>query len=139
MTADHRKVHKIIWSVLAFIVPLLIIFSVLGIRKPVLTDADLFIKSPLQKKHLVLENEIVTIFLEKQNTVNTLQIFIKRSLQSPASSVYATSSKNSRDTYLGVVDKKGAYTFNIERSAKGIKIYDELKNEDLINIELPWD
>ncbi len=138
MTSELRKIHKIIWLMLIVVVPILIFLSVLGIEKSLLTDGDLSTEISIQNQHIILENDELTIGLEKQNSAYKLRVILKRPLKSPAPIIYGTSSTNT-DIYLGVLDKKGIYTFNVERSLTGIKIYDGLKKEDIIKIEQLWD
>ncbi|MGB5818674.1 MAG: hypothetical protein WBG90_04255 [Saonia sp.] len=139
MTSDHRKTHQLIWLGLAIVMPILLVLSILGIKEPAFTDSELIVKANVKNKQLVWEDETFTVYLDSENTLGSVQIFLKRPLRSPAPIVYATSSKNSGQAYLGKLDKKGVYNFEIDHTTDGIKIYDALKKEDLTNIKLPWD
>ena len=136
MTSGLRKAHKIIWIVLVLIVPVLIVFSVTGIKEPLLTDSDLVLSNYETANQSILEDEHFSISLKVEKTVNKLQIILKRPLKSASAVVFGISSKANKEEYLGTIDRKGVYTFNLRKATKGIRIYDGLKEIEILNIKL---
>ncbi|MEO0527161.1 MAG: hypothetical protein AAFZ89_08040 [Bacteroidota bacterium] len=139
MTSDLRKTHKILWLILAMTIPILVVLSVLGIREQGLNDNGMSVKNSGDKKELVLENDLFTIYKDKKSVDHQLLVFLKKSLPSPAASVYAISSKGAKGMYLGELDKKGVYHFKIKGAIEGLQIYDEIKKEEITNVALQWD
>lgn len=138
MTSNLRKAHKVIWLLLVIIVPIALIFSVLGITASPLTDADLSKQTTNVKQESVLDNNQIFIGMNKQMPYS-VKIILKKSLSSPAPTVYAISSDSNEASSLGALTKKGMYTFPINKSVKSIQIFDELKKVELLTVELPWD
>ncbi|WP_411030298.1 hypothetical protein [Spongiimicrobium sp. 3-5] len=139
MTYGLRKAHKLIWLLLIATAPLGILFATLGIKEPVLTDSNLKISSASGDRHLIFENEALTTFLDPTGDFNGIQIFVKQPLPSPAAIAYGVSLAKPKGQFLGVLDKKGVYNFKVDKSINEIKIYDEIKEETLFNIEILWD
>lgn len=139
MTSGLRKTHKIIWLLLALIVPVLIISSVMDYKELFLTDADLVVGSMYANQQTILENENLTINFDKQSGKNRLELILKRPLKNPSAVVFATTADNPKGRYLGSLDKKGIYNFNLQKMDKGIRIYDGIKKADIIDIDLLWD
>lgn len=139
MTSNLRKTHKVIWLLLVIVVPVALIFSVLGITASTLTDADLSKQINSAQQESILDNDQLFIGLNKQETPYSVQVILKKSLISPAPVAYAISSGSTEAYFLGALDKKGIYTFSIDQSVKSIRIYDELKKIELLTVELPWD
>ncbi|AXT19122.1 hypothetical protein D7030_14140 [Flavobacteriaceae bacterium AU392] len=140
MTSDLRKVHKIIWIILIIAIPVLIVFSIKSIKEPLFTDSDLKIVSKNNVQNTILDNDSFHISVQGKNTsLNMLNIVVKKPLKSASSIVYGTSSDSGKEIYLGVIDKKGIYTFDIDRSIKGLRIYDDIKKIDISNLKLQWE
>ncbi len=139
MTSDLRKAHKMIWVVLAILIPILLVSAVLGIPKPAFNDKDLLVNDGVDKEPPVYEDESLTLFLEQDGAEGNLRLFLKKPLPHPSALVYANSSKTPEGTYLGSLDKKGVYQFTVDRSAEEIKIYDAIKKEEITKIALSWD
>lgn len=139
MTSNLRKAHKLIWLLLVIIVPIALIFSVLGITASTLTDADLSKQINSVQQESILDNDYMFIGLNKQEIPYSLQIILKKSLSSPAPVAYAILSGSNEASFLSALNKNGIYTFPINKSVKSIRIYDELKKVELLIVELPWD
>ena len=136
MTFNLRKTHKIVWMLLVILVPVLIVFSILEIKEPLLTDADLVVTKSLAPQKMVFEDVNFRVGVATGEGEDTLQIILKRPLKSASAVVFGITSKGNKQEYLGTIDKKGVYTFRIKKSLKNIKIHDGLKGEDIINIKL---
>lgn len=136
MTSGLRKTHKIIWIVLIIIMPVLIVLSIKSIKEPLLTDGDLSLTPILSGQRIVLDDDSFFIGVKEQNSLNALQIILKKPLKSASSLVYGVLPSEKKDTYLGVLDKKGVYMFEIDKQIRSIRIYDEIKKSDIVNIEL---
>ncbi|MBG6130069.1 phage terminase large subunit-like protein [Aquimarina sp. EL_43] len=136
MTSGLRKTHKIIWIVLIIIMPVLIVLSIKSIKEPLLTDDDLSLTPILSGQRIVLDDDSFFIGVKEQNSLNALQIILKKPLKSASSLVYGVLPSEKKDTYLGVLDKKGVYMFEIDKQIRSIRIYDEIKKSDIVNIEL---
>lgn len=135
MTSNLRKAHKVIWIALAIAVPVLLVFSVLGIQASPLTDAAFREPSQTEEQRQVLDNDDLFIGL----TSNSIQVILKKPLKSPASVAYSVSKTKSEEVYLGTLGKKGIYNFPVDRSVQHIRIYDGLKKDNLLTVTLPWD
>ncbi|WP_298309786.1 hypothetical protein [uncultured Aquimarina sp.] len=135
MTSGLRKTHKMIWLLLIIAIPILLVLSVNSIKEPLLTDSDIS-TSETTGQHTVLENENFLISIKEQATSNALQIILKKPLKSASSIVYGVTQNNEDGAYLGVLDKKGIYTFDVDKSTKSIRVYDEIKKNNIINIVL---
>lgn len=136
MTSGLRTAHKIIWILSIIIIPVLIFLSIQSIKEPFLTDSDTITTSKLSGELMVLENESFLIRIKKQKTHNTLRIILKKPLRSASSIVYGTKSDREGGIYIGTLENKGIYTFEVDKSTKGIRIYDAIKKNDILNIEL---
>ncbi|WP_024771797.1 hypothetical protein [Aquimarina macrocephali] len=135
MTSGIRKMHKIIWILLIIIMPVLIILSIKSIKEPLLTDGDVSLTPTLSGQRIIIEDDIFFISIKEQSSFNSLQIILKRPIKSASSLIYGISN-HKKDTYLGTINKKGVYTFEIDKKIRSIRIYDEIKKNDIINIEL---
>jgi len=135
MTSGLRKTHKIIWLLLIIAIPILLILSVNSIKEPLLTDSDISTSETIGQR-TVLENENFLISIKEQETSNALQIILKKPLKSASSIVYGVTPNNEDGAYLGILDKKGIYTFDVDKSTKSIRVYDEIKKNNIINIAL---
>lgn len=140
MTSDLRKAHKIIWIILIIAIPVLIVFSIKSIKEPLFTDSDLKIVSKDNVQNTILDNDSFHISVQGKNTpLNMLNIVVKKPLKSASSIVYGTSSNSEKEIYLGIIDKKGIYTFDIDKSIKELRIYDDIKKIDISNLKLQWE
>lgn len=139
MNFKQRKKHKIIWLLLLVTVPILLVFTIVNLKNPVFPADNSQHAVKTEGKQIILEDATFTVFLDRQNTANNLQIFLKKSLESPTSLVYAISANKPKGDYLGTLTAKGNYVYNIKRTTASVKIYDAIKKEELINIPLSWD
>jgi len=135
MTSNLRKAHKLIWIILFLTIPVVMVFAVLEIKKPAINDGNLVLAEALSGQ-MVLENDIFSMSVQKTGETNQLHVIVKRPLKNPSAVIYGISSEDKKGYFLGVIDKKGLYSFEMKDSTKGIRIYDAIKEEDIINIEL---
>lgn len=136
MTSGLRKAHSIIWICLIVIIPILLVLSVKSIREPLITDNDVTIKSTSNGEQTILENSQFLIGVKELNSVKHIRIILKKPLKSASSMVYGTLNNGTTDQFLGVIDKKGVYQFKADTSIKTIRIYDEIKKNNIIKLEL---
>lgn len=134
MTSGLRKVHRIIWILLTIIIPVLIIFSVKSIKESLPLDQNIVIVSENSNQHIILEDDHFSISIIEKDAYKTVRIVLKKSLKSASSLVYGIS-ENAEDL-LGPIDKTGVYNFTIDNSINNIKIHDDIKQKELINIKL---
>ncbi len=139
MNTRQRKKHKIIWLLLLVIVPILLVFTIVNLKEPLFTQNNALGVVKAEAKQIMLENETFTVLLDPKNTDGNLQIFLKKSLESPAPLVYAVSKDMPKDSYIGTLTAKGKYDFKINSTTTSVKIYDAIKKEELLNIPLSWD
>ncbi|SHJ37330.1 hypothetical protein [Aquimarina spongiae] len=132
MTSGQRKAHKLIWMFLVIAIPVFVIFALKSIKEPFITDSDLSSREEITGKLILDDAQFQIQLLDKSN----IQIILKRPLKSASSSVYGISSNNESEIFLGVLDKKGIYQFQINPNCKSIKIQDDIKHINLFNIEL---
>ncbi|MEM7085632.1 MAG: hypothetical protein AAF489_05590 [Bacteroidota bacterium] len=135
MTSDLRKAHKIIWMMLLLTVPVALVFAVLEIRTPVIHDNDLVL-SEAPSGSIVLDNESFSMSINKVGEIHSLQVVVKRPLKSPSAVIYGTTSEENREYFVGTIAEKGVYDFQLNDGTKGIRIYDAIKEKDIINTEL---
>jgi len=135
MTSNLRKAHKLIWIILFLTIPVVLVFAVLEIKKPAINDGDLLLtEAPVGQ--MVLDNETFSMSVQKEGESNHLHVILKRPLKNPSAVIYGVSSEDKKEYFLGVIDKKGMYNFELRDGSKGIRIHDAIKEEDIINIEL---
>lgn len=130
MTTPLRKTHKVLWILLAIIMPILIVFSIGSIKNVLLTDNDVIVNST--SGETLLENQQFTVSVHKTNRIQTLHIVLKTPLKNASSLVYSTP----KDVLIGTLTKKGIYAFELPLGSNGIRIYDEIKETDILNIAL---
>ncbi|WP_299443666.1 hypothetical protein [uncultured Aquimarina sp.] len=136
MTSGLRKTHKIIWILLLIAVPVLLMFSIHSIKEPLLTDSDVLISEKVSGQRTVLENDTFYISIKEQNSSNALQVILKKPLKTASSILYGITPSNGDGNYLGTLSKKGIYQFEVDKSTKSIRIYDDIKKNNIINIAL---
>jgi len=128
MTFGQRRAHKIIWLVLAIVIPTIIFFSV----------KDLNIKS-LEKNAVVekiISNENFTTVFEN-DFINAailgsqLEIILKSSLKNASSVVYEMNDQGEKSNAIGQLTSVGVYTFNLNNMSKGIILYDNIKDVEI--------
>jgi hypothetical protein len=139
MTSGLRKAHKIIWIVLGLLGAVLIVLSINSVKQPFLTDSDASIATTTEGVHTIEDNAQFYMSIEEQANSNTLQIVLKRPLKSASTIVYTLTSDLKKGTFLGTIDKKGLYAFDIDKSIKKIQLYDGIKNNEIRNIDLSWE
>ncbi|SNR49487.1 hypothetical protein [Dokdonia pacifica] len=139
MTSGLRKTHKIMWMVLGLLGAVLIVLSINSVKEPLGIDNEI-ITSKTQKGAVPVENNAqLYASIEELATVNKLQIVIKKPLKSAATSVYTVDENQERSTFIGSIDNKGLYTFDIEKTVKKIQLYDGIKKSVIYNIDLSWE
>ncbi len=136
MTSGLRKMHKTMWIMLIVIVPILIFLSIKSIQQPVLTDSDVSLTAKLSGERAIIDNEYFFMSIDEEEDSNTLKLILKKPLKSASSIVYEENINRQNRTFLGVLDKKGIYTFELNKLTESITIYDEIKKNDIINIKL---
>jgi hypothetical protein len=135
MTSNLRKAHKLIWIILILTIPVVLVFAVLEIKEPAIDDSDLVLaEAPVGQ--MVLDDETFSMSVQKAGESSQLHIILKRPMKSPSAVIYGVSSEAKKEYFLGVIDKKGMYNFELSDGTKGIRIHDAIKEEDIINIEL---
>jgi hypothetical protein len=139
MTSGLRKAHKIIWIVLTVVGVVLIVFSIKSVKQQLHTDGDIAITTASDAVHTIENNPQLYVSIEELANSNTLQIAIKKPLKSASTVVYALTPENNQGAFLGSIDKKGLYTFDIDKSIKKIQLYDGIKNNEIRNIDLSWE
>ncbi len=139
MTSGLRKAHKILWIVLTVVGIVLIVFAIKSVKQQLRTDEDIAITTASEAVHAVINNDQLQVRVEELATTNQLQIAIKKPLKSASTVVYALTSDNTQGAFLGSIDKKGLYTFDIDKSIKKIQLYDGIKNTEIQNIDLSWE
>jgi len=135
MTSNLRKAHKLIWIILFLTIPVAMVFAVLEIKKPAINDGNLVLTEALSGQ-MVLDNEIFSMSVQKAGETNRLHVIVKRPMKNPSAVIYGVSSEDKKEYFLGVIDKKGMYNFELRDSTRGIRMYDAIKEQDIINIEL---
>ena len=135
MTSNLRKAHKLIWILLFLTIPVLMVFAVLEIKKPAINDGNLVLTEALLGQ-VVLDNEAFSISVQKVGETSQLHVIVKRPLKNPSAVIYGVSSEEKKEYFIGVIDKKGVYYFQLKGDLKGIRMYDAIKEQDIINIEL---
>ncbi|MDY8134551.1 hypothetical protein [Aquimarina sp. 2201CG5-10] len=136
MTSGLRNTHKIIWILLIIAVPILIILSVQSIKEPLFSDNDELFISETSNQRTILEDQNFLIHIKEQNTGNVLHIILKKPLKSASSLVYGITTDTQKEVYIGTLNNTGQYSFDIDKLIKKVKIYDEIKQNDILNIEL---
>jgi hypothetical protein len=135
MTRGLRIAHKYIWLLLFIVVPVLIVFVVNGIEEPILMDADVN-TSPGIANIISLDDDRFFIGIDKGDSISSLEIIVKKPLKSTSSSVFGIH-KNHK-TYIGNIDKKGVYEFQIYKNFERILIVDGIKEAEILNQKLKW-
>ncbi|WP_299674210.1 hypothetical protein [uncultured Dokdonia sp.] len=139
MTSGLRKAHKMIWMALGLLGTVLIVASINSVKEPLGIDSDSAI-SKIQKGTFSIEDDAqLSVSIEELATVNKLQIVVKKPLKSAATSVYVINKNQERSILLGSIDKKGLYTFDIEKTVKRVQLYDGIKKRIIRNIDLSWE
>ena len=131
MTYVERKIHKLIWIILVIITPIFLVFAATSIKEPFITDTDLKVSNS-NKGKIIIQNDQLDVYKisDKQ-----LQVIVKTPIKSASSSVYGVTTTK-KETFLGTIDKKGIYQFNINSNYSSLKIVDNIKKTNLFNIQL---
>ena len=136
MTSGQRKVHKIIWLLLAIIIPLIMIFSVKDLTDLSSTNNQKFQKINSKEKSLNgFENELIKATVYEKY----LEIILKSTLKSASSVVYEMDVEGEKTNIIGQLTSAGLYKFNINKIPKGIIVYDELKKTSITKFLFKWD
>lgn len=139
MTSGLRKAHKIIWLVLGILGVVLIVLSVKSVKQSLDIDRDISVIKKPTTEHTITDNADWYIAVEELTDTNVIQIVVKRPLKSASTGVYEMSSNQERGAFIGTMDKKGLYTFKLDKTVKKIQLFDAIKNDVIQNIDLSWD
>ena len=136
MTSGQRKVHKIIWLLLAIIIPLIMIFAVKDLNILSSKNNQQFQKTNSKEKILnAYENELIKATVYE----NYVEIILKSTLKSASSVVYEMDFEGKKTNIIGQLTTAGLYKFNINKKPKGILIFDELKKVSITKFSFKWD
>lgn len=148
MTPSIRKYHRLLWRLLAFIIPLLFVaaLSVLPGAAPTQLP-DNYQPTPLREVWKTAESEV---FVARWRTNNPkmdqqLEIEIKKPLTVPAALVYLVEKPNvspSQGTFIGSLAAGGIHRFNLGSSLTADKSYsvlffDPIKNYVFERLSFP--
>ena len=81
------------------------------------------------------ENELIKATVYE----NYLEIILKSTLKSASSVVYEVDVDGKKTNILGQLTTAGLYKFNINKTPKGILVYDELKKASITKFSFKWD
>jgi len=135
MTSGLRKIHKYIWILIAFVIPILMVFSI--------KDLDMFSPSANSKSEItstksnaikIAENDLIKASLIKKDSTNSIEVILKSTLKYPSSILYEYNGNNKKGRLIGQLTTVGIYNFNVKESLKGIIIYDAIKEEVITKI-----
>lgn len=135
MTRGLRIAHRYIWLMLLIGIPVLIVLAIKGIEEPIFIDADVNI-SPKISKIIALDDDLFFIGIDKRDSINSLEIIIKKPLKNSSATVYGNHDNDK--TYIGKIDKKGMYKFEVSNRFESITIYDGIKKVEILNQKLKW-
>ena len=139
MTSGLRKVHKFMWLFLGALGIVLIVASIKSVKQSFPLDNDLSAIEPVEGFHTIQDNADWLIHIKEATPKNTLEIIVKRPLKSASTGVYAATSDQERGSFLGSMDKKGLYTFEVDKTVTNIQLFDAIKNTTIQNIALSWE
>ena len=134
MIRKQRKKHLFLWIVISVCLPVLIVGSILGIRPQLLTDNTIPQNSSLISDTSIWEDDYVVIS-RKANTQYELDILIKQPLKYPSVLAYGISAQGG-ETLLGALGEKGGYRFMVNEEITSIRLYDGIKKQAILNIDL---
>jgi len=135
MTSGLRKIHKYIWILIAFVIPILMVFSI--------KDLDVFSSSANSKSEIVstksnvimvAENDLIKATLIKIDSTNSIEVILKSTLKHPSSILYEYDGNNEKGHLIGQLTTVGIYNFDVKESLKGIIVYDAIKEEVITKI-----
>ena len=128
MTSGLRKAHKYIWLILIIAVPVLIFFSIKNLNVfSSESDTVLKIETPKINVLKVSENDLIKASLIINDSINFMEVILKTPLKNPSALVYTLTDNNSKGEFIGQLTTVGIYNFELKEAAKGVIIYDALK------------
>ena len=113
MIGSQRKVHRLIWLVMAVILPVLLFFATKDLE---------FGSKPYQ------DQEQLEVKLTKNKTV---LIELKKPFPNASSVIYEVDSNGNLGKLLGQFQGMGTYEFELSDTASGIAVVDKLKNTNI--------
>ena len=139
MTSGLRKAHKFMWLFLGALGMVLIVASIKSVKQSLPLDKNISAVEPVEGFHIVQDNADWLIQIKEATPKNKVDIIVKRPLKSASTGVYTTSSNQEREAFLGSMDKKGVYSFEVDKTVTNIQLFDAIKNTTIQNIELSWE
>ncbi len=134
MIASQRRAHKLIWLVIAVLVPIFLFFTIKNLTFSPPTNAQEanigFAYSDFYKK---VENEFVSMVFYGDER-NHLELYVKKPLKSASSIVYALDKSGNKAHVLGKISGTGKYRFDAKIGISGILIHDVLKNREILKL-----
>ncbi|MEM1337326.1 MAG: hypothetical protein AAF634_07425 [Bacteroidota bacterium] len=119
MIATQRRMHLVIWILIAVVLPVVMLLAVKDLH--VLDTAGNTVA------------EIAPLSVSRRGRSVTVQV--DTPLKSAASIVYEMDADGNKGSVLGQLKGRGNYTFLISPKTKGIYIIDAIKNVELLKIE----
>jgi hypothetical protein len=138
MNSSLRKSHIRIWVIAAVIMPIFIILSIIGRPDFPINQAGYNPTSIQALPNIIkpLETNKLKINLRaKEKTIGQLEIFVKEPLKSASTTIYYLENKG-KGRFIGSIGSKGLYRFPIDKSIRGIVLYDPIKKRDIQLIEI---
>ena len=136
MTKKLRKIQLYSWLLLIIIIPIILVFTVLGIKESAINDGPI---ESVKTSAMVasVDNETFFIGIKKVNALTTLEVIVKRSIKSPSATLYGTY-KNKKQV-IGQLNEKGRYSFELPAHFERLLILDNIKTVELLNTDLRWE
>ncbi|GEM_PF-2480130 len=130
-----RKIHRNVWTVIAIVVPIIII--------PGISDVDFRhdtfsqIQSqqhPIPAEKLIANTDQLSVQLLQADNKLIMVLNLKTPFKTPSPSLY-TLQNGTIGKFLGQLTNSGKYRFDLSSEPKGIMCYDEIKDEIITKIE----
>lgn len=136
MTKKLRKAHLYTWLLLIIIIPIVLIFAVLGMKESAIEDGPI---QNIETTAMVtsIDNETFFIGIKEVDTLKTLEVIVKRGIKSPSATVYGMQ-ENSKQL-IGQLNEKRVYSFELSTQFDRILILDNIKTVELLNTKLIWE
>ncbi len=128
MTSSLRKAHKFIWIFITILSPVPLFFILFNLNFSTPKES---VNRTFQSK---VENTYTNSLIEVQLDNKTVNVFVKETLKSAASSIYSLDNNGNRLENLGQITSSGFYYFEAEKHPSGIIIYDEIKNMEITKL-----
>lgn len=136
MTKKLRKTHLYSWLLLIIIIPIILVFAVLGIKESAINDGPI---ESIKTAAMVtaVDNETFFIGIREVDALTTLEVVVKRPIKSPSATLYG--SYKNKQQVIGQLNEKGIYSFELIQHFERILILDNIKTVELLNTELKWE